>query len=65
MPEPPPRPVRPSFADEVRRPAPPPMRAERRNDPLAGFAPEPMGSRAGTASRSDPAAPDPPDAPNR
>ena len=53
MPEPPPRPVRPSFADEVRRPAPPPMperrpeRAERidRADPLAGFAPEPLGGR--------------------
>jgi hypothetical protein len=44
MPEPPPRPARPAFADEVRRPAPPPM-AERRNDPLAGFAPEPMSSR--------------------
>jgi hypothetical protein len=41
MPEPPPRPARPSFADEVRRP--PPIAAERRNDPLAGFAPEPMG----------------------
>ena len=46
MPEPPPRPVRPSFADEVRRPDPPPLAAERRNDPLAGFTPEPMGSRA-------------------
>ncbi|SDJ77563.1 MULTISPECIES: flagellar biosynthetic protein FliO [Bradyrhizobium] len=45
MPEPPPRPSRPPFADEVRRPAPPPM-PERRNDPLAGFAPESMGSRA-------------------
>jgi flagellar protein FliO/FliZ len=48
MPEPPQRPARPSFADEVRRPAPPPM-AERRSDrtdPLAGFAPEPMASRA-------------------
>lgn len=44
MPEPPPRPARASFADEVRRPAPPPM-PERRSDPLAGFAPEPMGSR--------------------
>src|SRR5436190_3121292 len=44
MPEPPPRPARPAFADEVRRPAPPPM-AERRNDPLAGFAPEPINSR--------------------
>lgn len=42
MPEPPPRPARPSFADEVRRPAPPPM-PERRSDPMAGFAPEPMG----------------------
>jgi hypothetical protein len=41
MPEPPPRPSRPSFADEVRRPA----RAER-TDPLAGFAPEPMGGRS-------------------
>src|SRR6266446_6937603 len=38
MPEPPPRPVRPSFADEVRRPAPPSLAAERRSDPLAGFA---------------------------
>jgi flagellar protein FliO/FliZ len=37
MPEPPPRPVRPSFADEVRRPA--------RSDPLAGFTPEPLGGR--------------------
>ena len=40
MPEPPPRPARPAFADEARRPA----RAERA-DPLAGFAPEPMGGR--------------------
>ena len=38
MPEPPPRPVRPSFADEVRRPA----RSDR-GDPLAGFTPEPLG----------------------
>jgi flagellar protein FliO/FliZ len=45
MPEPPPRPVRPSFADEVRRPAP--ALSERRNDPLAGFAPEPLGSPLG------------------
>jgi flagellar biogenesis protein FliO len=47
MPEPPQRPVRPAFADEVRRPAPPPI-AERRNDrsdPLAGFTPEPIGNR--------------------
>jgi flagellar protein FliO/FliZ len=43
MPEPPPRPLRPSFADEVRRPAP--SVAERRSDPLAGFTPEPVGSR--------------------
>ncbi len=43
MPEPPPRPVRPSFADEVRRPAP--ALSERRSDPLAGFAPEPFGGR--------------------
>src|SRR6266853_1206048 len=41
MPEPPPRPVRPSFADEVRRPA----RSDR-GDPLAGFAPEPLGGRS-------------------
>jgi flagellar protein FliO/FliZ len=40
MPEPPPRPGRPSFADEVRRPAP--ALSERRSDPLAGFTPEPM-----------------------
>ncbi len=38
MPEPPPRPVRPSFADEVRRPAP--ALSERRgNDLLSGLAP--------------------------
>jgi hypothetical protein len=43
MPEPPPRPGRPSFADEVRRPAP--SVAERRSDPLAGFTPEPVGGR--------------------
>jgi flagellar protein FliO/FliZ len=43
MPEPPPRPVRPSFADEVRRP-PLPERRER-TDPLAGFTPEPLGGR--------------------
>ncbi len=54
MPEPPPRPVRPSFADEVRRPAPPPI-AERRNDPLAGFAPESMGRAA--EPRPDPIPP--------
>jgi hypothetical protein len=45
MPEPPPRPARPSFAEEMRRPAPPPLAAERerRSDPLAGFAAEPLG----------------------
>jgi len=41
MPEPPPRPARPSFADEVRRPAM--AERERRSDPLAGFAAEPVG----------------------
>src|SRR3954447_23630537 len=58
MPEPPPRPARPSFADEVRRPAPPPM-PERRNDPLGGFAPEPMGGPIGSRPepRPDPVAP--------
>jgi flagellar protein FliO/FliZ len=40
MPEPPPRPARPSFADEVRRPSP--ALSERRgNDLLSGLAPEP------------------------
>jgi flagellar protein FliO/FliZ len=39
MPEPPPRPVRPSFAEEARRL--PPALSERR-DPLAGFALEPI-----------------------
>jgi flagellar protein FliO/FliZ len=49
MPEPPLRPARPSFADEVRRPAA--VLSERRNDrsdrsdPLTGFTPEPMGGR--------------------
>ncbi|MEA2865343.1 MAG: flagellar protein FliO/FliZ [Bradyrhizobium sp.] len=49
MPEPPPRPARPSFADEVRRPAPAlsERRSDRsdRTDPLAGFTPEPLGGR--------------------
>jgi len=62
MPEPPPRPARPAFADEVRRPAPPPM-PERRNDPLAGFAAEPMGGRAEPApprlTRTEPMMPRP------
>jgi hypothetical protein len=78
MPEPPPRPARPSFADEVRRPAPPlaperrPERADR-SDPLAGFAPEPLGGRpeprpelrpepmpSRVTSRSEPMLPRPP-----
>ncbi len=45
MPEPPPRPARPSFADEMRRPAGPPPISDRRGDPLSGFTPEPMGGR--------------------
>ena len=48
MPEPPPRPLRPAFADEVRRPP----RIER-SDPLAGFAPEPIGGRS--EPRAEPA----------
>jgi flagellar protein FliO/FliZ len=43
MPEPPPRPARTSFAEELRRPVPQP--AERRSEPLTGFAPEPIGGR--------------------
>jgi flagellar biogenesis protein FliO len=73
MPEPPPRPVRPSFADEARRPAP--TLAERRGeamrnepmrvDPMAGFAPEPLGGRpepmpSRANSRSEPMMPRPP-----
>jgi hypothetical protein len=47
MPEPPPRPARPSFVDEVRRPMPPalPERRSERNDPLTGFSPESLGGR--------------------
>ncbi|MCP3465149.1 MULTISPECIES: flagellar biosynthetic protein FliO [unclassified Bradyrhizobium] len=45
MPEPSPRPARPSFADEVRRPAPAPALAERRSDPFAGFTAEPVTPR--------------------
>ncbi len=56
MPEP--RPQRPAFADEVRRPGPPPL-AERRSDPLAGFTPEPLGGPVGgRPERSEPR-PDP------
>ena len=72
MPEPPPRPVRPSFADEVRRPAPAIVgtraairwRASRRN-PLGGrpeprpeLRGEPMPSRV--TSRNEPVMPRPP-----
>ena len=55
MPEPPPRPARPSFADEVRRPAP--ALAERRSDPLAGFMPEPIAPRPEREPRPEPAPP--------
>jgi flagellar protein FliO/FliZ len=53
MPEPPPRPVRPSFADEARRGAP--ERRIERSDALTGFAPEPMSGRA--EPRVEPAPP--------
>jgi flagellar protein FliO/FliZ len=43
MPEPPPRPARPSFAEEARRQPPIAPERERRSDPLAGFAAEPLG----------------------
>ena len=72
MPEPPLRPARPSFADEVRRPVLPERRPERA-DPLAGFAPEPLGFRheprpelrpepmpSRVTSRSEPVMPRPP-----
>lgn len=50
MPEPPPRPARPSFADEVRRPAP--ALAERRGElALGGFSPDPIPPRV---ARSEP-----------
>ncbi|MCP3388484.1 flagellar biosynthetic protein FliO [Bradyrhizobium sp. CCGB12] len=55
MPEPPPRPARPSFADEVRRPAP--ALAERRSDPLAGFTPEPIAPRPDREPRPEPLPP--------
>ncbi len=76
MPEPPPRPMRPSFVDEVRRPMP--GLSERRSDPLrgdplAGFTPEPLGGRpeprpelrpepmpSRVTSRSEPVIPRPP-----
>ena len=53
MPEPPPRPIRPSFADEVRRPAP--VLAERRSEPqLGGFSSEPMPPRPEREPRPEP-----------
>lgn len=56
MPEPPPRPVRPSFADEVRRPAP--ALAERRTEPsLPGFPPEPIAPRPEREQRPEPLPP--------
>jgi flagellar protein FliO/FliZ len=73
MPEPPPRPSRPSFADEVRRPSPAMSERRERSDPLAGFAPEPLGGRpeprpelrpepmpSRVTSRSEPVMPRPP-----
>jgi len=55
MTEPPPRPARPSFADEVRRPGPPPMpMPDRRAEPLSGFAPEPMGRPEPPMGRPEP-----------
>jgi flagellar protein FliO/FliZ len=80
MPElPPSRPARPSFVDEIRRPAPPERRPERgdRADPLAGFSPEPLGGRpeprpelrgepmpSHVTSRNEPAMPRPPSRPS-
>ncbi|MBC9875963.1 flagellar biosynthesis protein FliO [Bradyrhizobium sp. INPA01-394B] len=56
LPEPPPRPARPSFADEVRRPAP--ALAERRSEPtLGGFSPEPIAPRPERESRPEPLPP--------
>lgn len=56
MPEPPPRPARPSFADEVRRPAP--ALAERRSEPaLGGFSPDPMPPRPEREPRPEPMPP--------
>jgi len=56
MPEPPPRPARPSFADEVRRPAP--ALAERRSEPpLGGFTPEPIAPRPERELRPEPVPP--------
>jgi flagellar protein FliO/FliZ len=55
MPEPPQRPVRPSFADEVRRPTPALTdRRGERSDPLAGFTPEPMTRQDPLGGRQEP-----------
>ena len=54
LPEPPQRPARPAFADEVRRPA---AAAERRNDPLTGFMPDPISRPERSEPRSDPMPP--------
>jgi flagellar protein FliO/FliZ len=58
MPEPPPRPMRPSFAEEVRRPAPAPVLSERRSEPLRS---EPLRSEPlrNEPLRSDPMRSDP------
>jgi hypothetical protein len=75
MPEPPPaRPARPSFVDEVRRPAP--ERRVERADPMAGFTSEPLGGRpeprpelrgepmpSRVTSRNEPMMPRPPSRP--
>jgi hypothetical protein len=67
MPEPPPRPSRPSFADEARRAAP--QMSDRRGELLTGFTPEPLGGRPeprpelraeARASRNEPVIPRPP-----
>ncbi|MCK1734263.1 flagellar biosynthetic protein FliO [Bradyrhizobium sp. 138] len=56
MPEPPPRPARPSFADEMRRPAP--ALAERRSEPpMGGFPPEPIAPRPEREPRPEPLPP--------
>ncbi|MFB6420768.1 MULTISPECIES: flagellar biosynthetic protein FliO [Bradyrhizobium] len=56
MPEPPPRPARPSFAEEMRRPAP--ALAERRSEPpMGGFPPEPIPPRPEREPRPEPLPP--------
>ena len=73
MPDSLPRPARPSFVDEVRRPA----TLERRSDPLAGYMPEPLGGRpesrpelrsepmpSRVTSRNEPVMPRPPSRPS-